>query len=136
MAISAQEAARRLEEAGISRSDRYQIGTTGKGGVWESSKSRAKINFAPAMQEVLAKKSYDLGLDKASGSDYDRGVRDRGVPNWQTGMQTAGEPYLKHIAPFVALWSQSLPTAGGARRRAANMKRMTENVQRFIDAKK
>src|SRR3990167_4108496 len=128
MAVSAQEAGRRLREAGTLRSDRYQMGTEGKGSVWEGSKSRAKTNFVPAMQEALAKNSYNVGLDRASGSDYDSGVRNKGRANWSVGMQSAEAKYQKNITPFTSLWSAALPTAGGARGSAANLKRMTENV--------
>lgn len=134
MSVSAQEAGRRLREAGTLRSDRYQMGTEGKGSVWESSKARAKTNFVPAMQEALAKKSYESGIDKANGSDYDSGVRNKGRANWSVGMQSAEAKYAKNIQTFVPLWSQSLPTAGGARGSAANMKRMTENAERFRKA--
>jgi len=134
MPITAQEAARRLREAGTMRSDRYAMGTEGKGGAWESSKSRAKTNYVPAMQEAMAKKSYESGLDKASGSDYDQGVRNKGRANWSVGMQSAEAKYQKNIAPFTNLWGAALPTAGGARGSAANMKRMTENAERFRKA--
>jgi len=134
MAVSAQEAGRRLREAGTLRSDRYQMGTEGKGSVWESSKSRAKANFIPAMQEAMAKNSYASGLDRANGSDYDSGVRNKGRANWGVGMQSAEAKYTKNIAPFTSLWSAALPTAGGNRGSAANLKRMTENVERFRKA--
>lgn len=134
MAVNAQEAGRRLREAGTMRSDRYEMGTKGKGSKWDGAKARAKTNWAPAMQEALAKKSYDSGLDKANGSDYENGVTNKGRANWGVGMQAAEAKYIKKIAPFTALWDQSLPTAGGNRGSAANLKRMTENVERFRKA--
>lgn len=134
MSVSAQEAARRLREAGTLRSDRYQMGTEGKGSKWEGAKARAKTNFVPAMQEALSKNSYGAGLDRASGSDYDNGVRNKGRANWSVGMQSAEAKYQKNVAPFVSLWSANLPTPGGARGSAANIKRMTENVERFRKA--
>jgi hypothetical protein len=110
------------------------MGTQGKGAAWEQSKARAKTNFQPAMQEALAKGSYGTGLDKASGSDYDNGVRNKGRANWSVGMQAAETKYLKKIQPFTQLWGAALPTAGGARGSANNLKRMTENVERFRKA--
>ena len=133
MPISIQEAKTRFQEAGISRSDRFEEGTRGKGAKWEGAKTRAKTNYAPAMAEALAKKAFDKGLDKASGSDYDKGIRDKGVGNWQTGMQTGDDNYAKGVAPFVGLWDADLATAKGPRRSAANIKRMNENVARFIE---
>lgn len=125
-----------FRDAGISRSDNYRKGTAGKGGAWNSAKSRAKSNFAPAMQEVLSKKTYESGLDRANASDYDAGVQNKGIANWGVGMQASGDKYAKGVQPFVPLWSQSLTTSRGPKRSANNIKRMTENVQRFIDAKK
>jgi hypothetical protein len=135
MSVSAQEAARRLREAGTMRSDRYAMGTEGKGSKWESSKGRAKSNFQPAMQAALSSGAYDKGLDRASASDYDSGVRNKGRANWSVGMQSAEAKYTKNISPFVSLWSAPLPTAGGPRGSAQNIKRMTENVERFRKAK-
>lgn len=135
MPVSVQEAVRRLQDAGITRGDRYQMGTAGKGAAWEGSKARAKVNFAPAMQEALSKDAYGKGLDKAGASSYDSGVRNKGVANWGVGMQAGGEKYLKNIQPFVTLWGEALPTTAGPRRSAQNLKRMTENVQRFIAKK-
>lgn len=132
MSVSQAEAKRRFEDAGFSRSDRYQMGTEGKGSAWASSKARAKTNYGPAMQEVVSKDLYGKGLDKADAGDYDRGIRDKGVQNWGTGMQAGGEKYGQRIQPFVGLWDSSLPTPKGPRRSSANIKRMTENVQRFI----
>ena len=136
MAVSAQEAAKRLREAGVRNSDRYEMGTSGKGSKWEAAKTRAKANFSVGMSEALSEQRYEKGLDNSSASDYDQGVRGKGKQNWSTGMQAAESKYTKNIAPFVPLWGQDLPTAGGPRRSAANISRMTENVQRFINAKK
>ena len=116
------------------RSDRYAMGTEGKGSAWESAKARAKTNFVPAMQDALAKKLYESGIDKASASDYDSGVRNKGRANWSVGMQSAEAKYVKNIQTFVPLWSAALPTAGGNRGSAANIKRMTENAERFRKA--
>ncbi|MBI4133040.1 hypothetical protein HY478_00340 [Candidatus Uhrbacteria bacterium] len=134
MAISIQEARRRFEDAGFQRADRFETGAKGKGSVWAAAKARAKTNFAPAMQEVLSKKLYDTGVDAADATDYDRGITDKGIPNWQTGMQTGGTKWEKRTGKFVSLWNQALPTSGGPKRSASNLKRMAENVQRFITA--
>src|SRR3972149_5717934 len=93
----------RFADAGISRSDRYEQGTKGKGAKWAGTKERAKTNWVPAMQEALAKKTYDKGLDGADASTYDRGVADKGVANWPTGMQASGEKFAKGVQPFVTL---------------------------------
>lgn len=132
MSINISEAKKRFENAGIERSDRYEKGTEGKGSAWAGSKSRAKTNFQPAMQEVLSKDLYGKGLDKADAGDYDRGIRDKGIQNWGTGMGAGGDKWAERTKPFEALWNQSLPTAKGQKRSANNMKRMTENVQRFV----
>jgi len=134
MSVSLEQAQQRFAEAGFSRADRYQMGTEGKGQVWQGSKNRAKANFTPAMQEALQKDAYGKGLDQADASDYDRGVRDKGVNNWPVGMQASADKFGERINKFVPLWEQGLPTAAGPRRSGANMKRMAENVQRFITA--
>ena len=127
-----QEAQQRFSDAGFQRQDRYQSGTSGKGSAWNASKGRAKVNYAPAMAEALAKDAFGKGLDKADAGSYDAGIRDKGVANWQTGMSASGAKYAKSVQPFAPLWVQALPTAPGARRSAANLKRMNENVARFI----
>jgi len=134
MSVSLQEARRRFEDAGFQRADRFEAGTEGKGSAWAASKGRAKTNFAPAMAEVLSKNLFDKGLDKADAGDYDRGIRDKGIANWGTGMQAGGTKWEDRVQPFVSLWDQDLGTAPGPKRSAANLKRMTENVQRFIKA--
>lgn len=134
MSVSISEARKRFENAGIERSDRYEKGTEGKGSAWAGSKARAKTNFQPAMQEVLSKDLYGKGLDRADANDYDRGIQDKGIQNWGTGMSAGGTKWEERVKPFETLWNQSLPTAPGQKRSAANMKRMTENVQRFISA--
>lgn len=134
--ISPSEAASRFRNAGFERADRYQTGTDGKGSEWAGSKSRAKANYAPAMQQALQDGSYGKGLDKADASDYDRGVREKGVQNWGTGMQAGADKYQERIQTFANLWDQDLPTARGPKRSQANLKRMTENAMRFIEAAK
>lgn len=134
MSVSISEARQRFEDAGFQRADRYEQGTEGKGSAWAAAKGRAKTNFAPAMQEVLSKDLFGKGLDKADAGDYDRGVRDKGIQNWGTGMQTGGSKWENRVQKFVTLWDQALGTAPGPKRSAANMKRMTENVQRFVTA--
>ena len=134
MPVSIQEARRRFEDAGFQRADRFEAGTEGKGSAWAASKSRAKTNFTPAMQEVLSKDLYSKGLDRADAGDYDRGIRDKGIANWGTGMQAGGIKWEERVQPFVNLWDQDLPTPPGPKRSAANLKRMSENVQRFISA--
>lgn len=134
MSVSLEEAKQRFADAGFSRADRYQAGTEGKGSAWNASKGRAKANYVPAMQEALQKDAFSKGLDRADASDYDRGVQDKGVNNWPVGMQASADKFGERIQKFTSLWGQSLPTAAGPRRSAANIKRMTENVQRFIAA--
>lgn len=134
MATTQQQAKDRFAEAAFSRVARYQEGTAGKGASWQSSKARAKTNYTPAMQEALQKDAYGKGLEKADASDYDAGVRDKGVNNWPVGMQAGSDKFADRIQKFVPLWGQDLPTSSGQRRSAANIKRMTENVQRFIAA--
>ena len=129
------QAMQRFEEAGISRTDRYQTGVQGKGQKWAASKARAKSNYVPAMQEALSKNSYEKGLDKADASDYDQGVQGKGVANWGVGMQAGASKYQQGVQKYANLWDQNLPTERGPRRSAANLKRMTENVQRFVALK-
>lgn len=134
MAVSVSEARQRFEDAGFQRADRYETGTEGKGSAWAASKSRAKINFAPAMAEVLSKNLYDKGLDRADAGDYDAGIRDKGIANWGTGMQAGGSKWEERIQKFSSLWEQDLATAPGPKRSAANRKRMMENLERFVSA--
>ncbi len=132
MGVSLEQAKQRFSEAGFSRSDRYAQGTEGKGQSWNAAKARAKSNYVPAMQEALQADAYGKGLEKSTAADYDRGVRDKGVNNWPVGMQASADKFGDRIQKFTPLWNQALPTTSGPRRSAANMKRMTENVQRFI----
>ena len=134
MAVTVEEARSRFEDAGFQRADRFEAGTKGKGSVWAGSKARAKSNFQPAMAEALSKDLYGKGLDKATGEDYDRGISGKGVANWGTGMQAGGTKFAARVGKFVSLWGATLPTASGPRRSANNLKRMTENVTRFVTA--
>ena len=134
MAVSVQEARQRFEDAGFQRADRFEAGTKNKGSAWAASKSRAKTNFNPAMQEVLSKDLYGKGLDKADATDYDKGILNKGIANWGTGLQAGGEKWEKRVSKFVSLWTQALPTPPGPKRSASNLKRMSENVQRFNKA--
>lgn len=134
MAISIQEARTRFESAGITAAERYERGTTGKGAAWAGAKERAKTNYQPAMQEALSKGLYGKGLDAADANDFENGVRNKGVANWGTGLQAGGNKWEKRVAKFGALWGQALPTAQGPKRSANNIKRMTENVTRFVQA--
>jgi hypothetical protein len=86
------------------------------------------------MQEVLSKDLFAKGLDKADAGDYDRGIKDKGIANWGTGMAAGGTKWEDRVQPFVSLWSASLATSPGPKRSANNLKRMTENVQRFVAA--
>lgn len=124
----------RFSDAGFSRSDRYEAGTKGKGTKWNASKERAKANWAPAIQEALQKDTYGKGLAAADANTYERGVADKGVNNWPVGMQASADKYGQRVQKFVTLWDSALPTSAGPRRSAANIKRMTENVTRFITA--
>lgn len=134
MSVSAREAAERFSSAAITNSDRYRQGAVGKGSKWKSASARAKTNFVTGMQEALASKSYEKGYDNADANDYDRGVETKGVQNWGTGVQASQDKYEERIAPFERLWGEELPTARGAKRSQANLKRMTENVMRFQKA--
>lgn len=131
MSVTLEMAKQRFADAGFQRADRYEQGASGKGTKWASAKARAKTNWQPAMQEALSKDLYGKGLDKADAGDYDTGVKDKGVPNWGTGMQAGSEKFGKRVQKFTSLWDSGLPTARGARRSANNIKRMTENVARF-----
>ena len=134
MSVSVQEARKRFEDAGFQRADRYETGAKGKGSAWAAAKARAIVNFAPAMAEVLSRGLFATGLNKADATDYDSGITNKGVANWGTGLQAGGIKWEKRIGKFSSLWSAALPTAGGGRRSAANIKRMNENVQRFVTA--
>jgi len=136
MAVSVQEAASRFQSAGFERADRYQQGTVGKGSAWVGSKARAKANWAPGIQQAIADKAFDRGLDATDANAYEAGVRDKGIANWGTGMQAGSAKYQAKIQKFSGLWGAALPTARGPKRSGANLKRMTENAQRFIDAAK
>ena len=131
---SLEMAKRRFADAGFNRSDRYEEGTRGKGQKWNASKARAKANWAPAIQEAVSKDAFGKGLDKADANDYDRGVQDKGTQNWPVGMQAGADKFGERVQKFVGLWDSDLPTAKGPRRSGANLKRMSENVQRFITA--
>ena len=132
--ISVQEAAERLEEAGIRLSDRYARGASGKGSKWLAGAGRAGQNYQEGISRALAEKSFEKGVQEAGATAYDQGVQLKGVNNWGSGMQTSGDKYVRKTQKFAALWNQPLSTPRGARRSAANAKRMQENVTRFQNA--
>jgi hypothetical protein len=132
MAISIAEAAQRLVEAGLAMAGRYERGTTGVGGKWFSAASKAEDNFKVGMSAALARGAFGKGIQEAGASSYDEGVRSKGVMNWPTGMQAAGPKYQRKIQKFSGLWGAALPTPRGARGSANNLKRMSENVDRFM----
>lgn len=134
--VSIQDAQQRFADAGFSRADRYEEGTKGKGAAWNSAKARAKENFGPAMQEALSRNAFGKGLDKADASDYDNGIKNKGIANWGTGLQAGADKWGQRVQKFTGLWDASLPTSRGPKRSSNNLKRMTENVQRFMDAAK
>ncbi len=134
--ISVQEAASRLSSAGFNFADRYQSGVEGKGGEWQRGAAAAEGNYQAGIQKALAEKSFGKGVSRAGATRYDDGVRTKGVNNWPTGMQLAEDRYIEGVTPFQGLWDAALPTPRGPKGSPANLKRMTENVQRFQAAKK
>lgn len=130
--ITAQEAAARLESAGFANAARYTKGVQGKGGAWFSGASKAGANYQQGVQAAIAADKFGKGVRDAGAAAYDSGVQQKGSQNWPTGMQQAGDKYQRKIAKFVPLWDQALPTPGGAKRSPANVKRMQENMDRFV----
>ena len=133
--ITVQEAAQRLAEAGVRLSDRYQRGASGKGGRWQSAAAGAETNYQQGVTEAIAKKSFSKGVSDAGAAAYDQGVSGKGVLNWPTGMQVAGDKYARKTQKFAGLWNQPLATPRGSRRSPANRKRIDENIDRFVRAK-
>lgn len=134
--VDVQTAQQRFADAGFARSDRYEQGTTGKGSAWNAAKARAKANWQPAIQEAISRDAFGKGLDKADAQDYENGVKNKGVPNWGTGLQAGAPKWGERVQKFSSLWNASLPTTRGPKRSSNNLKRMTENVQRFTEAAK
>lgn len=132
--ISLEEAARRLESAGTNFADRYEAGTRGKGGAWFSQASSAGKNFEAGIRRAITENKFEKGVREAGAESYEAGVRNKGVTNWPTGMSVAGEKYQRKTEKFSRLWGAALPTPRGARRSPNNLKRMAENVDRFIKA--
>lgn len=133
--ITLAEAAQRLTEAGTRLSDRYGRGTQGKGQRWASGAAGSEANWAAGVQDAIGKKSFSRGVSDAGAGSYEAGVSRKGVLNWPTGMQMAGDEYTRKTQKFAALWNQPLPTPRGTRRSAANKQRMAQNVDRFEKAK-
>ena len=134
MSVTPQEAAKRLAEAGLSFQDRYTSGATGKGGKWVSAASAAEANYKEGVASAISKSAFSKGVSAAGASAYDTGIRDN-ADRWGDGMGKAESAFLKGVAPFTNLWGSALSTARGAKRSAANLRRMTENVERFVKAK-
>ena len=134
--ISPQEAAKRLASAGFNFADRYQQGTQNKGADWQRGAAGAAGNYAAGIQKSLAEGAFAKGVQRASASRYDEGVRTKGAANWPTGMQLAENRYVEGVQPFTGLWGASLSTPRGPKGSPANMQRMTQNVERFKAAKK
>ena len=108
--ISAQEAASRLSAAGFNNQERYKKGVSGKGSVWASRTTNAEANYNAGVQQAITSKKFAKGVSDAGASGYEQGVTTKGVTNWPTGMQMAGDKYQKKIAKFQTLWDQPLPT--------------------------
>ena len=134
--ISAQEAAKRLANAGFTHAARYAEGTANKGSEWQRGSTGGAANFAAGISKAVADGRFAKGVAKAGSARYDEGVRTKGAQNWPTGMQLGESRYIEGIGPFQGLWDQQLPTPGGAKNSPANMARMNENVKRFQLAKK
>ena len=134
--ISPQEAAKRLASAGFNFADRYQKGVANKGADWQRGAAAAAPNYAAGVQKALADNRFAKGVQAASASNYDEGVRNKGVNNWPTGMQLAENRYTEGVAPFTSLWNTALGTPRGPKGSPANLQRMTQNVERFKAAKK
>lgn len=134
--ISAQEAAKRLSSAGFNFADRYASGVQGKGSAWEQGAKAGANNYQAGIQRALSEGSYSKGVSRAGGSRYDQGVNTKGVNNWPTGMQLAEDRYVEGVQPFTGLWDSALATPRGPKGSPANLKRMQENVDRFMKAKK
>lgn len=132
--ISLEEAARRLESAGTNFADRYETGTRGKGGAWLERAAASTPNYEAGVKRAITEKKFEKGIREAGAEAYESGVRAKGVMNWPTGMSVAGDKYKRKVAKFARLWGEALPTPRGARRSPANLKRMQENVERFIRA--
>lgn len=130
--ISASEAASRLSAAGFNNQDRYQKGTSGKGTLWASRTGAAEANYNAGVQEAISKKKFAKGVQETGSAGYDTGVSTKGVANWPTGMQLAGDKYQRKIAKFQPLWDQTLPTPRAQRRSPQNMKRIQDNIDRFV----
>lgn len=130
--VSVEEAANRLEEAGINFADRYAKGVEGAGGKWHSAASKAGKNYEVGVTQAMQRDAFQKGIQEAGASAYDEGVRTKGVTNWPTGMQVAGAKYARKIQKFATLWDAPLATPKGARRSPQNIKRMQENAERFI----
>lgn len=133
--ISVQEAADRLADAGLRLRDRYERGTAGKGGRWVGAAAVASKNFKDGMSEFLAKGDLGKAMQEAGGGAYDEGVRNKGVLNWPTGMAAGAAKYTRKVGKFAALWNQPLPTPKGAKRSPNNIKRISENIDRFQKAR-
>ena len=115
--------------------ERYRRGASGKGGKWQTGAGAAEQNFQEGIQRALATKAFSKGVSEAGASAYDQGVANKGVNNWGTGLQVSGDKYARKTGKYAALWNQPLATPRGAKRSASNLKRMTDNVARFIAAK-
>lgn len=132
--VSLEEAAKRLEAAGTNFADRYEQGTRGKGGAWLENASKAGKNYDAGVKRAIAENKFESGVRSAGAEAFESGVRNKGVMNWPTGMSVAGEKYQRKTERFARLWNEALPTPRAARRSPQNLKRMQENVERFIRA--
>ena len=135
MAKNLQSAQQDFENAGLSRTQRYKDGTSGKGSKWASGAAAGENNFKAGVIAAANAGAYGKGVSRAGGSAYDNGVSTKGVNNWPTGMQQGGNKWAKNVQPFTSLWSAPLSTPRGPKRSAANMARMTDNANRFATAK-
>ena len=134
MAITPQEAAKRLADAGLQFGDRYVQGASGKGSKMASAAAAAEPNYEQGVMEGIKSKRYGAGV-RDSGAAYDAGVQSKGRANFMTGLAASESKYVKGVAKVAGLWGQPLSVARGPRRSAANEQRMLLNKKRFQEAR-
>ncbi len=83
----------------------YEKGTSNPRRPWAASTAAAADAQAQGVQNAIAEKRFEKGVNRAGDGAWSAGVRDKGRTRFQTGVSVAGSKYQNGFAPFAAVLS-------------------------------
>jgi len=91
----------------------YRRGVAGKGSKWEENTGKAFDNWAKAIQDAIANKTFIGGVRAAGGGKWERRAVEKGAVNYPTGIRAAKEEYRKAMSEVLrVLEGITLPDRG------------------------